>query len=246
MNDLIAPASSSFTFDRARFVVLHIKDGVQLGDLQDIVNFLGQVKQLEVAALFAHRREGTDQLGNAGAVDVVIVLGEGSVILKDVVRELLSKGQTKMRPLQSTMVTSLARRVLVFMLTGNLLESAGCRTAFDHRPLNFIAGGHTTCLCRKSHQSRAYMQGRGACAPVGHEIFYTSPLPRLTDSCVSSPLRLRFRDTHAKLLPPLARSDTSGRFYSLSRKGNFSSECHALSSSCLRLPDLRVSDQSWR
>ena len=51
--------------DRSGFVVPHVKDGVQLGDLEQVVNFLGQVQQFEFAALVAHRGKGADQLANA-------------------------------------------------------------------------------------------------------------------------------------------------------------------------------------
>src|SRR5208282_2598211 len=55
------------------FVVLHIEDGVELGDLQQVVNFLGEVEQLEFAALVLGSGEGADQLADTGAVDIVHV-----------------------------------------------------------------------------------------------------------------------------------------------------------------------------
>src|ERR1700722_8279416 len=57
--------------DRAGFVVFHVEHGVQLGDLQQVMNFLGQVEQLEFATLITHGGEGADQLANARAVDIV-------------------------------------------------------------------------------------------------------------------------------------------------------------------------------
>jgi hypothetical protein len=50
---------------RSGLVVSHIEDGVELGDLQQVVNFLGQVQQFEFAALVAHGGKGADQLTNA-------------------------------------------------------------------------------------------------------------------------------------------------------------------------------------
>ena len=38
--------------DCGGFVVLHVEDGVELGDLQQVVDLLGQVQQLQLAALF--------------------------------------------------------------------------------------------------------------------------------------------------------------------------------------------------
>src|SRR5581483_7600712 len=55
------------------FVVLHVEDGVQLGDLQQVVHFLGEVEQLEFAALVADAGESADQFADAGAVDVINV-----------------------------------------------------------------------------------------------------------------------------------------------------------------------------
>ncbi len=52
-------------FDGVRFVVLDVKDGVQLGDLQQVVDLFGEVEQLEIAALIAHRGEGADQFADA-------------------------------------------------------------------------------------------------------------------------------------------------------------------------------------
>src|SRR5271157_292917 len=46
------------------FVVLHIEDGVELGDLQQVVYFFGEVEQLEFAALVLGSGEGADQLAD--------------------------------------------------------------------------------------------------------------------------------------------------------------------------------------
>ena len=38
--------------NRRRFVVLDVEDGVELGDLEQVVNLLGQVQQLQFASAF--------------------------------------------------------------------------------------------------------------------------------------------------------------------------------------------------
>jgi len=58
-------------FDGGGFVVLHVKDGVELGDLEQIVHLLGEVEEFEFAALILGGGEGADQFADAGAVDVV-------------------------------------------------------------------------------------------------------------------------------------------------------------------------------
>src|SRR3954447_8657698 len=55
------------------FVVLHIKDGVELRDLQKVVNLLGQVQQFEFAALFLGGGIGTNKFAYTRAVDIVHV-----------------------------------------------------------------------------------------------------------------------------------------------------------------------------
>src|SRR5713101_9029256 len=58
---------------RGALVRKHIKYGIELGDLQQIADFLRQVQQLQVPALILHRREPADQLADSRAVDVVHV-----------------------------------------------------------------------------------------------------------------------------------------------------------------------------
>jgi len=62
-------------FYRGEFVVLDVEDGVELGDLQDVVNFLGEAVKLEFAPRVADRGKAADQFADAGRVDV-IDLGE--------------------------------------------------------------------------------------------------------------------------------------------------------------------------
>jgi len=47
------------------FIFLHIEDGVQLRDLQQVVYFLGEVKQFEFATLVLGRSEGADEFADA-------------------------------------------------------------------------------------------------------------------------------------------------------------------------------------
>ena len=60
--------------DGGSFVVFHVEDGVQLGDLKQIVDFLGEVQEFEFAALILGSGEGADQFADAGAIDIVNVL----------------------------------------------------------------------------------------------------------------------------------------------------------------------------
>jgi len=51
-------------FDCCRFVVFHVEHGIELGDLEQIVNFFGQIQQLEVASLVPHCGKRANQLPN--------------------------------------------------------------------------------------------------------------------------------------------------------------------------------------
>ena len=46
------------------FVIFHIEDGIEFGDLKKIVNLLGKVEQLEFAALILCRGEGADEFAD--------------------------------------------------------------------------------------------------------------------------------------------------------------------------------------
>ena len=50
---------------RRRLIVLHIENGVQLGDLQQVVDFLGQLEQLQFATLVLGGGKGADQFADA-------------------------------------------------------------------------------------------------------------------------------------------------------------------------------------
>ena len=53
------------------FVVLDVEDGVELGDVEDVLDFLGEVEEFEFAAGVADGGEAADEFSDAGAVDVV-------------------------------------------------------------------------------------------------------------------------------------------------------------------------------
>ena len=53
------------------FVVADVEDGVELGDVEDVVDFGGEVEEFEFASGVADGGEAADQFADAGAVDVV-------------------------------------------------------------------------------------------------------------------------------------------------------------------------------
>jgi hypothetical protein len=57
-------------FDAGFFVGDDFEDGVELGHLQQVGHFFGEVDQFELAAFVADAGEKTDQGAEAGAVDV--------------------------------------------------------------------------------------------------------------------------------------------------------------------------------
>src|SRR5882724_13095167 len=58
------------SFNCCRFVVLDIEDGIELGDLQQVVDLLGQVEQFEFAVFAPHCGKRAHQFPDAGAVNV--------------------------------------------------------------------------------------------------------------------------------------------------------------------------------
>src|SRR5208283_1208875 len=56
--------------DGGGLVVPDVEDGVELGDLEQVVDLLGEVEQLELAAGVFDGGECADQLSDAGAIDV--------------------------------------------------------------------------------------------------------------------------------------------------------------------------------
>src|SRR5437868_7137632 len=55
----------------SRLIILNVEDGVQLGDLQQIVDLLGQLQQLQLAALILCGGKGADQFADPRTVDVI-------------------------------------------------------------------------------------------------------------------------------------------------------------------------------
>ena len=60
-------------FHGGEFVVFDVEDGVELGDVEDVLDFLGEVEELEFAAIIADGGETADEFSDAGAVEVVDV-----------------------------------------------------------------------------------------------------------------------------------------------------------------------------
>ena len=55
---------------RSEFVVLDVKNGIELRDVENVVNFLGEVHKLELPAILLHRNKAAHQLSDPGTVDV--------------------------------------------------------------------------------------------------------------------------------------------------------------------------------
>jgi hypothetical protein len=58
-------------FYGGEFVVFDVEDGVELGDVEDVLDFLGEVEKFEFASGVADGGEAADEFTDAGAVDVV-------------------------------------------------------------------------------------------------------------------------------------------------------------------------------
>jgi hypothetical protein len=58
-------------FYGAELVVFDIEDGVELGDVEDVVDFFGEGEELEFAAGVADGGEAADEFADAGGVDVI-------------------------------------------------------------------------------------------------------------------------------------------------------------------------------
>jgi hypothetical protein len=53
------------------FVVFDIEDGVELCDMEDVVDLLGEVQQFELASCVADSGKAADEFSHTGAVEVV-------------------------------------------------------------------------------------------------------------------------------------------------------------------------------
>jgi hypothetical protein len=58
-------------FYRGEFVVFDVEDGVELGDVEDVLNFLGEAEEFEFATGVADGGVAADQFADAGGVDVI-------------------------------------------------------------------------------------------------------------------------------------------------------------------------------
>jgi len=58
-------------FYGGEFVVFDVEDGVELGDVEDVVDFFGEGEEFEFAAGVADGGEAADQFADAGGVDVI-------------------------------------------------------------------------------------------------------------------------------------------------------------------------------
>jgi len=60
-------------FYGGEFVVFDVEDGVELGDVEDVLNFFGEAEEFEFAAGVADGGEAGDEFADAGGIDVVDV-----------------------------------------------------------------------------------------------------------------------------------------------------------------------------
>src|ERR1017187_5074798 len=56
--------------DRAGFVFVNVEDGIEFGDLEQVLHPLVEVEQLHLTAVIGHRGEARDQLTDPRTVDV--------------------------------------------------------------------------------------------------------------------------------------------------------------------------------
>ena len=60
-------------FYGVELVVLYVENGVELGDVQDVVNLLGEIEEFELAPGVADGGKAADQFADAGGIDVIDV-----------------------------------------------------------------------------------------------------------------------------------------------------------------------------
>jgi hypothetical protein len=58
-------------FYGGEFVIFDVEDGVELGDVEHVLDFLGEAEELEFTAGVADGGEAADQFADAGGVDVI-------------------------------------------------------------------------------------------------------------------------------------------------------------------------------
>src|SRR5271169_1077930 len=71
-SDAERSCSSSFRKTRDGFglVVMHVKNRIELGNLQQVMNLLGEVKKFQLPTLIGHRRKRAHQLADPRTVDI--------------------------------------------------------------------------------------------------------------------------------------------------------------------------------
>jgi hypothetical protein len=58
---------------RSELVFLDVENGIELGDIQNVLDLLAQVEQLKIPARIAHSGKTADQLAHAGGIDKIDV-----------------------------------------------------------------------------------------------------------------------------------------------------------------------------
>ena len=61
-------------FYGGEFIVFDVEDGVELGDVEDVVDFFAEAEEFEVSAGVADGGEAADQFSDSGRVDEIDVL----------------------------------------------------------------------------------------------------------------------------------------------------------------------------
>jgi len=56
--------------DGLGFVIMHFEHGVELGDLEQVVDSFGEAEELELALLAGDRGVAIDEFADAGAIDI--------------------------------------------------------------------------------------------------------------------------------------------------------------------------------
>jgi hypothetical protein len=127
-------------FYGGEFVVFDVEDGVELGDVEDVLNFLGEAEEFEFAAGVADSGEAADQFADAGGVDVIDV-GEvennfflaGGDEFADGVAKVSGFVAESDASVMSTMVTWLTSRVVIWSCKSGLRYSELNQSTTDAR-----------------------------------------------------------------------------------------------------------------
>src|SRR5512140_2582258 len=74
--------------DGRGFVVFHVEHGVELGDLEQVVNLFREFQELQFPALVLHRGVGADEFADTRAVDVIYVTEVEKNLLLSLAKQL--------------------------------------------------------------------------------------------------------------------------------------------------------------